>query len=861
MYKDKKPWEEDWAQPSQGVSVSPPDPRLPYQVEQDRGQASAAPFAAPKAAAELTRTQQQIQSQPLQNDQTRASIEGTRNSIQNSTIDNEAKLRTEFNGLSTVHEFKSALPKFVAATHAADNPVGDMQVITAWVKTYDPTGAVMTGDIQTAEQAQSAFEKLKGQSAALFDSRGRLIPEVRNNFLQETHTRLQAMADAYRQERQNYEHIAGRTPGVNPSNVIGEPFQGAFQKDESAYLGRRVRAPGEHMDATQRQVIAPQAQEQMSDGTTKAQADPMREAMNRRLGGMVSQGVGDGKIRDYAAKIGVDPASLDAALQFRRTPGFAKWKRANPNTAYPITDPALNVPTTGFERTVAETAASPLGSGLAHSANAMLAGNLPTLIGASGGDADRARLNMHAMADANPKASLAGDIAGTVGAYAAGNGMIGRVGASAAGKYIPQFIKEAPDAYHALSGRAVLGDAAYGAANGYGSTGDAMGALEGGAVGVVGGVAGRQIPRTVGSMISPAGGKAAQLYDMGVRPSPGQRAGGILNNVEQRMQDVPVFGDFIRGTRQRARDQFEHGVYNDALKEIGEQLPKGTKLGTHAQAYMQGAFNKAYDKARSAMTFVADDDFNQGVSQLLAHAKSGGLDPASAKRLESVYKNMIERRAKGGVASGNTYKVMSSQVGKVAAGATDQEFKAAARDLGSLLDQAARRHSPAEAVAAMDAADAGYAKAVRIEDAARRRGTDTGRFTPNQYDAAVQNMASGVRSRDYLAGRALNTDVAASGKMLSDTISDSGTPQRMLNAMGMSAIAGGAAYTHPATLGVLGTVGAAYAPGMRNLTTAAMAPRSSEVLRKGGAFFRGRRVTRRGGLGGVGAADWLNGDQ
>jgi hypothetical protein len=614
----------------------------------------------------------------------------------------------------------------------------------------------------------------------------------------------------------------------------------------------------QHMDTTQRMTATQKPQYQMSDGTSKAQSDPMREAINRRLGAMMTRGAGDDQIRAYAAKVGVDPASLDGALKFRRTPGFQQWKRQNPNTAYPVLDPSANVQTTGMERAVAEIAAGPLGSGVAHSANAMLAGNLPTIAGAAGGNADRARLNLQTMAEANPKASLAGDIAGTVGAYAGANAAIGRLGATTAGKFIPQFIKEAPEAYGALSKRAVLGDATYGAANGYGSTGNATGALEGAAAGVLGGVAGRGVARGIASTISPTGGRAAQLYDMKVRPSPGQRFGGIINNVEQRLQDVPVFGDFIRSTRQNARDQFEKGVYNDALKEIGDQIPKGTQLGTQAQAYMQRSFNKAYDKARSGMTFVADDDFNQGVSQLLANAKAGALDPTSAKRLENVYKNMILRRAQGGVASGNAYKVMSSQIGKVAAGATDPEFKAAARELGGLLDQAARRHSPQEAVAAMDAADAGYAKAVRIEDAARRRGGDTGRFSPKQYDAAVQNMSSGVRSRDYLAGRALNTDVAQSGKMLDDTISDSGTPQRMLNAMGVNALAGGAAYSHPATLGILGTIGTAYAPGMRNLTTAAMAPRSSDIAKQVGGLFRKKGLNRGSGLGVAAYLDWLD---
>ncbi len=161
--------------------------------------------------------------------------------IQDSTINNETSMRAEFQARPIVKAFEEVLPKFVAATRAADNPVGDMQVITAWVKAYDPTGSIMAGDVATAEEAQSAVQKMTGNKAALFEGNGRLRPEVRQNFLREIHNRLTPMADAYRNERAKYVDIAKRTPGVNPENIVGTPFQQQFQDEEAAYLGRPIR--------------------------------------------------------------------------------------------------------------------------------------------------------------------------------------------------------------------------------------------------------------------------------------------------------------------------------------------------------------------------------------------------------------------------------------------------------------------------------------------------------------------------------------------------------------------------------------------------------------------------------------------
>src|SRR6185503_18234615 len=132
------------------------------------------------------------------------------------------------------------------------------------------------------------------------------------------------------------------------------------------------------------------------------------------------------------------------------------------------------------------------------------------------------------------------------------------------------------------------------------------GAALGAAAGGVGNVAGRAAAKTLGGLISPTGGKLASLYELGVRPSIGQRAGGVINNIEEKLQSFPFLGDMIAGTRQRSRDQFQTGLFNKALREVGQELPAGMPPGHDAHAFAQKAFGEAYDAAKSKMVAAAD---------------------------------------------------------------------------------------------------------------------------------------------------------------------------------------------------------------------------------------------------------------
>lgn len=593
--------------------------------------------------------------------------------------------------------------------------------------------------------------------------------------------------------------------------------------------------PGERIDRTTPTVTGEglsTPQRAVSHGDVATNLDPAQERIfqqaRRRITAMLKRGVPDAQIRAYGQSQGLN---VDGPLGFRRGPNWRQWRRQRPNELVPLNPPETNRQLGAVEGAVAELAASRSGTAFINAGNSVIPGSLPAIARLTGGDPERVRLALEAGRQEHPGYALAGTLAGAAEGYALGGGFANAVGQSLENvprlSGVSNFLRTPTSQFGAFTPRAITGDAIYGGLQGAGENGDPVsGALEN----VAGGMLGRGAFRTAGRFAAPTGGRTPDLYGLGVRPSPGQRFGGVANNVEQRLQDIPVVGDFIRGTRQRARDQFRTGVFNDALGQIDQRLPEGaTPIQAH-QA-LQSATGDAYDSASRGMSY----DINAGTTReevMALDSAASNLRPDSLARFNRIWQDEVARRVRGGIISGDAYKDAVSAIGRHIRGirsnpSGDHELADALDLMHNTLSRGARRTSDPSAVRAMNAADAAYARRVQIENAARRRGGEAGDFTPTQYDAAVQQGSSGIRDNQYSAGGALNSNLAQQGKMLVDTIPDSGSPGRIANMLGVNAIATGGAMADPHTLALLGGMGLAYAPKIRNATTGVFAPTES----------------------------------
>lgn len=556
--------------------------------------------------------------------------------------------------------------------------------------------------------------------------------------------------------------------------------------------------------------------EQLQQGETKSVAITGVEDRYRKL---LADGASGDELAAYLQSVGITDQNtlIGAKKQARYRDQFPKV----PISDYPVNF-TRDVPVSAADQALNVVGQSGAGAYAINAADALSAGTLDNIAGATGGNAERVRAGMSAVSDANPISSALGQVSGGVMASMTGEAGLARAGVGA-GLF-----------------RGVAADATYGAASGAGNADGGnrgMNALMGAGTSALGSVAGTAATNGLVRAATPTGRGMNALYDAGVTPTIGQRGaamadqggvkgavGRMASSAEQKLQSLPVVGSAIRGARQEARDQFQVGAFNEALKEVGEQLPKGMKPGTAPNAYAQKTFDRVYAEARTGMKMMADEELASDLSGLSGDLAT--LGPQAMGKFKAVMDNFVNNRAVGGELSGEAYKKTISDLDKKIAmfrrGQTseDQALADAIDGVKSSLESAARRHSDPEAVALLDAADAGYAKLVRIEGAAARAGGDAGTFTPTQFDREVEKQSGGVRSRAYSRGDALMQDYANEGKALVDTVPNSGTVDRTLAA---GAVVGGSLLSAKAAALFAGLLGV-YAPGTRKVMQKAISP-------------------------------------
>jgi hypothetical protein len=503
-----------------------------------------------------------------------------------------------------------------------------------------------------------------------------------------------------------------------------------------------------------------------------------------------------------------------------------------------------DIPTTALQRF----AGGPVGAALAGAGDAVSLGFNDEMAGlgsylaggdyTQGRDAFNARKNI--LAETHPGANLVGNIAGGVTLGALGAPLAARVPVSGVAA------KLAPYA----------ADAGYGAAYGAGENNNdrAIGGVEGALAGLGGGMVGRGAARGLANVIAPPAGAFGPAYAQGVFPTIGQRfgrsgfAGRALNTAEQAMQSLPGLGAMVARARDIPRDAAQLGAFNEGLGElapfqaaghdVANALPAGIKPGTEPHAFTKQEFDKAYDIARSGMQFAPDAQYVAEHGAFNSALNSGVLDANQAGQVQRVINTSVGSRLPrgGGVMSGDAYKQASSDINRAvdtwSRNPNTQSMANLLSDYQGIFDAAARRNSNPAAVNLLDATDRGYAKYARVRNASARVGGDPGTFTMKNLQRAVQQEGGGVASGPFNRGQALMQDYSTAVQPLGDTLSNSGTGERLLTNrmfLGEQGAAGlglghtllGGVAAHPGALVPF----APYAPGANALVTRAIAPR------------------------------------
>lgn len=347
----------------------------------------------------------------------------------------------------------------------------------------------------------------------------------------------------------------------------------------------------------------------------------------------------------------------------------------------------------------------------------------------------------------------------------------------------------------------------------------------------LGGVIGGAVPAAiegVSRVIKPQVNPQVQaLMKEGVTPTPGQILGGKFATVEEKLQSVPILGEAIGSAKQKATQEFNKAALNRALKPIGEKV---TTVGREGVEEVERKIGAVYDDILPKMTFKADQQFTQEMSQLQQMAQA--LGDKEASKFNSIMKDTLGRvNPQTGMMTGETLKTVQSKLTTEAkkfgssSDAYQKELGEALMEAGRIVRDSLPRTNPqyASELAKANEAWANYAR-IRQAASSTATGAREGIFSPAQLAMAVRSADKTVGKGASAKGQALMQDLAEQGtQVLGSKVPDSGTAGRLAYMLG-----GGAAAINPSLL--LGAGAAApYLGPLRQATAAALTQRPAQA--------------------------------
>lgn len=162
--------------------------------------------------------------------------------ISKAQAEREDSIRKEFRATPAVQNYETIIPILNAAEKAGDTRIGDVNLVYAAAKMFDPTSVVRESEYGTVVSANNIPNWLEGHVNALAGG-GKLSAGARKQLMAELYARAGAQEDLYKQVRGTYEGIA-RTQGLDPSRIFTEfPRIGQQRRKQGQIGAARQGAP------------------------------------------------------------------------------------------------------------------------------------------------------------------------------------------------------------------------------------------------------------------------------------------------------------------------------------------------------------------------------------------------------------------------------------------------------------------------------------------------------------------------------------------------------------------------------------------------------------------------------------------
>lgn len=160
----------------------------------------------------------------------------------------ETSLRKEYGGLAPVKSFLGVSGGYRAALNAFkdDTRAGDLNMVYAAAKMFDPTGSVREGEAATVYSSNTIPDQIKGLLRSTAEGKGRLNPQARQALLHTLKGRYSAAKSEVALLAAEYGRIA-EEQGANPRNVTLGERQSADQIYKSVVGGGAKPTEGDPM--------------------------------------------------------------------------------------------------------------------------------------------------------------------------------------------------------------------------------------------------------------------------------------------------------------------------------------------------------------------------------------------------------------------------------------------------------------------------------------------------------------------------------------------------------------------------------------------------------------------------------------
>lgn len=149
-----------------------------------------------------------------------------------------AAVRKELNSLPPVQNYREALPVFQSAIKAPDTPAGDLDLIYAVGKVFDPNSVVREGEMALVIKAGTPMQRWEGAVRSIVQGKGRLTPSQRQQLQATLQGRVTELKGAHDRALTPYQSQI-RALGLPEDQIFAPQVESAAPSSSNDPLGIR----------------------------------------------------------------------------------------------------------------------------------------------------------------------------------------------------------------------------------------------------------------------------------------------------------------------------------------------------------------------------------------------------------------------------------------------------------------------------------------------------------------------------------------------------------------------------------------------------------------------------------------------